>query len=77
MGGAAILAEAFSSNNQARYEGKTTLAVILIAIVAACGGLLLGFDNGIMGGISANPDYQARFFPDILNQPPDSNMFCK
>jgi hypothetical protein len=75
MGGAAIITEANSRHEL--YEGKTTLAVIVIAIVAACGGLLLGYDNGIMGGITVNPDYQAKFFPNIAKNPADGNMFCK
>ncbi|GAX75106.1 hypothetical protein CEUSTIGMA_g2550.t1 [Chlamydomonas eustigma] len=75
MGGAVIITEVQSRHEL--YEGKTTVAVILIATVAACGGLLLGYDNGIMGGITANPDYQAKFFPNIAKHPADVNMFCK
>lgn len=33
-----------------QYQGRTTFAVILIAIVASAGGLIFGFDMGITGG---------------------------
>jgi hypothetical protein len=32
------------------YNGQTTFYVIMVAIVAGCGGLLFGYDNGITGG---------------------------
>jgi MFS transporter, SP family, sugar:H+ symporter len=77
MGGAVI--DLSSKGRHEEYEGKTTTAVVLIAIVAASGGLLFGFDNGIMGGVNANKDFQAQFFPNILESDESENnsMYCK
>lgn len=52
----------FDTSRVAQYEGKTTVAVIVIAMVAASGGLLFGFDNGILGGVIAHEGFAARFF---------------
>ena len=77
MGGAVIL-DASTSDRAAHYKGKTTLSVILIAIVAASGGLLFGFDNGITGGVISHPDFQAKFFPSTLENHGDAgSAFCK
>lgn len=35
------------------YKGKTTSAVVFVAIVAASGGLLFGFDNGALVALRA------------------------
>lgn len=62
----------------ALYEGKTTTAVMIIAVVAASGGLLFGFDNGITGGVIAHPDFQPMFFPHISEHNMGKNdPFCK
>ena len=76
MGGAAII-DATNSDRAAHYKGKTTLSVVLIAIVAASGGLLFGFDMGITGGVISHPDFQAEFFPSTLESHADGNAFCK
>lgn len=47
-----------------QYQGRTTFSVIMIAIVAASGGLLFGYDNGITGGVITMKDFQQRFFPE-------------
>jgi hypothetical protein len=33
-----------------RYDAKMTMYVWLVCILGGCGGLLLGYDNGIIGG---------------------------
>lgn len=76
MGGVTII-EASSSDRAAHYKGKTTLSVIVIAIVAASGGLLFGFDNGITGGVISHPDFIAKFFPSTLENHDSGNAFCK
>ena len=75
MGGAVIPAGRESSRAQ-MYNGQTTTYVIVVALVAASGGLLFGFDNGVTGGVIAQPDFAARFFPETLEQH-DSTQFCK
>lgn len=63
MGGGALASgPSFDADRVAHYEGKTTAAVIIIAMVAASGGLLFGFDNGILGGVIAHSGFEARFF---------------
>jgi len=52
--------------------------VIFIAMIAASGGLLFGFDNGITGGVIAQKPFQALFFPHMLNEDnTSSDPFCK
>jgi hypothetical protein len=46
MGGGAVAVGSFDAERCKLYTGRTTPAVILIAMVAASGGLLFGFDNG-------------------------------
>lgn len=47
------------------YKGKTTMAVIVIALVAACGGLLFGYDIGVTGGVISMTGFAERFFPQV------------
>lgn len=60
-----------------QYTGRTTAAVIWLAIVAASGGLLFGFDNGITGGVITQPDFLDRFFPEVLDAGAGANAYCK
>eukprot|EP00877_Chromochloris_zofingiensis_P007197 jgi/Chrzof1/2730/Cz11g27040.t1 len=39
---------------------------MFVCIVAACGGLLYGYANAVNGGVTAMPDFQAKFFPNLL-----------
>eukprot|EP00887_Chlorella_sp_A99_P007449 scaffold2.g7449.t1 len=45
--------------------GGVTLYVLVVAIIAAVGGMLFGFDVGIVGGVEAMASWQLKFFPDI------------
>ncbi|KAF6250807.1 sugar carrier protein A [Scenedesmus sp. NREL 46B-D3] len=75
MGGGAVAAATIMGDEGSRdYTGRTTLAVILIALVAASGGLIFGFDNGITGGVIAHPDFEARFFG---HHGSGNDPFCK
>lgn len=38
---------------------------MFVCIVAACGGLLYGYANAVNGGVTAMPDFQAKFFPNV------------
>ncbi|KAF6258859.1 sugar carrier protein A [Scenedesmus sp. NREL 46B-D3] len=73
MGGGAVAA-ASPMGDERTYTGRTTFAVILIALVAASGGLIFGFDNGITGGVIAHPDFEARFFG---HHGSGNDPFCK
>jgi hypothetical protein len=61
----------------AEYQGGITFAVVIIAVLAAPGGLLFGYDNGIMEGVASNPDYQAYYFPSILHATDSTSQFCQ
>ncbi|KAF6263304.1 general substrate transporter [Scenedesmus sp. NREL 46B-D3] len=59
-----------------QYKGRTTFAVIMIAFVAASGGLLFGYDNGSTGGIITMRNFQETFFyNDQLLQLLTSSLF--
>ncbi|EIE22371.1 general substrate transporter [Coccomyxa subellipsoidea C-169] len=49
------------------YEGRNTVYTFLVVITAALTGLLLGYDNGIMGGVVTMRDFQDKFFPSVAN----------
>lgn len=74
MAGGAIAVEGGSRASQ--YNGRTTFAVVMIAIVAASGGLLFGYDNGITGGVITMRDFQRRFFPEQLTTHGSGNAYC-
>jgi sugar porter (SP) family MFS transporter len=48
------------------FEGKATVYVVLTCILAACGGLMFGYDVGISGGVTSMNDFLAKFFPNVL-----------
>jgi sugar porter (SP) family MFS transporter len=50
-----------------RYNAKVTVYVWIVCILGGCGGLLLGYDNGVIGGVTAMPAFQYKFFRDIYN----------
>lgn len=73
-GGATVL----DSGRGGQYTGKVTAVVIMSAIAAGCGGLLFGYDNGVVGGVIAMRGFASRFFPDTLSG--DANVqdaYCK
>lgn len=77
MGGVAVVTNPSDAARMAQYQGRTTVAIVVMSIVAACGGLLFGYDNGITGGVISQKDFKAQFFPDLLNPPADSSAYCK
>lgn len=48
------------------HEGKTTWYVIMTALVAASGGLMFGYDNGVSGGVSGMNSFLEKFYPNVL-----------
>ncbi|GBF88955.1 sugar transport protein [Raphidocelis subcapitata] len=75
--GVAASGPSFDKERIALYESKMTPAVALIAVVAASGGLLFGFDNGISGGVIAHPDFGPKFFPHMAHAENKGDAFCK
>uniref|UniRef100_A0A383WEJ5 Major facilitator superfamily (MFS) profile domain-containing protein n=1 Tax=Tetradesmus obliquus TaxID=3088 RepID=A0A383WEJ5_TETOB len=74
MGGGAVAVGSFDAERCKLYTGHTTGAVILIAVIAASGGLLFGFDNGITGGVISHSGFEARFFGHHVA---GNDPFCK
>lgn len=54
-------------SNGKTYPGEVTLYVIVACIIAASGGALFGYDNGITGGVISMPGFLEQFFPDLLD----------
>ncbi|CAK9877158.1 unnamed protein product [Sphagnum jensenii] len=63
------------------FEGKATVYVVLTCILAACGGLMFGYDVGISGGVTSMNDFLAKFFPNVLanklRSAQTSNTYCQ
>lgn len=70
------------------YNGVVTTYVITACIVAASGGALFGYDNGVTGGVVSMPGFLERFFPSITSSTsdvstatdrasPENDAFCQ
>lgn len=54
------------SSNLASYgEQRLNFYVVTVALLAASGGLLFGYDLGVSGGVEAMPSFQKQFFPSV------------
>ncbi|XP_071709232.1 sugar carrier protein C-like [Rutidosis leptorrhynchoides] len=71
----------FSSGNSKDYPGGLTKKVIIASIVAACGGLIFGYDIGISGGVTSMSPFLKEFFPNVYKKQSEikdsSNQYCK
>jgi sugar porter (SP) family MFS transporter len=47
------------------FPAKITFHVIMVALLAASGGLLFGYDNGITGGVTSFLPFLEKFFPAV------------
>ncbi|KAK9156219.1 hypothetical protein Sjap_003699 [Stephania japonica] len=77
-GGGAV--DSSSSTMKKVYPGRMTTFVIFASLVAACGGLMLGYDIGISGGVTAMNSFLEPFFPDVYRKEQgivSSNQYCK
>uniref|UniRef100_A0A0E0EPE9 Major facilitator superfamily (MFS) profile domain-containing protein n=1 Tax=Oryza meridionalis TaxID=40149 RepID=A0A0E0EPE9_9ORYZ len=62
------------------YSGKLTLYVFLTCGVAATGGLIIGYDIGISGGVTSMDTFLGKFFPSVLHQEQTArgtSQYCK
>lgn len=65
------------------YEGRFNFYTFLVILTGATTGLLLGYDNGVMGGVVAMEDFQRKFFYDSVYQhnfvepPGATDAYCK
>ncbi|KAI3833269.1 hypothetical protein MKW98_006368 [Papaver atlanticum] len=69
-----------SAEGNKEYPGKLTGYVFFTCIVAACGGLLFGYDIGISGGVTAMTPFLQKFFPTVYRQQigaESANQYCK
>ncbi|KAL5580807.1 hypothetical protein UlMin_013249 [Ulmus minor] len=65
------MAPAFSFNvetGSSDFPAKLTKQVIVCSIIAACGGLMFGYDLGISGGVTSMDAFLIKFFPDIYEK---------
>jgi len=50
----------------AEYHAKLTWRVFITTAVAACGGMLFGYDLGVTGGVTGMPNFLQEFFPSVV-----------
>ncbi|KAK4476946.1 hypothetical protein RD792_016115 [Penstemon davidsonii] len=63
------------------YPGELTGSALITCMIAACGGLIFGYDIGISGGVTSMPIFLKKFFPkvyekEVLNVA-GTNQYCK
>ncbi|KAJ3681071.1 hypothetical protein LUZ60_015560 [Juncus effusus] len=76
MAGEVIL----SNVENKEYTGKLTPFVVLICLVAATGGLIIGYDIGISGGVTSMDPFLKKFFPSVYrkeHEDQSTNQYCK
>ncbi|XP_010256218.1 PREDICTED: sugar transport protein 8-like [Nelumbo nucifera] len=56
------------SGNLPEFKSKSTLYVIICYFIAACGGLMFGYDIGISGGVTSMDDFLEKFFPTVYRR---------
>lgn len=56
---------ALSSGPIKRYNGRNTIYLYMCVLMGGMGGLLLGYDNGVIGGVVDYADFQLKFFPSV------------
>ncbi|KAK9152504.1 hypothetical protein Syun_010813 [Stephania yunnanensis] len=69
-----------SSTACKEYPGRFTCFVFFACLVAACGGLMFGYDIGISGGVTSMSPFLEAFFPDVYRKEQgivSSNHYCK
>ncbi|CAM6105051.1 unnamed protein product [Calypogeia fissa] len=60
-----------------QYQGRVTIYVVLICIVAASGGLIFGYDIGISGGVTSMDQFLEKFFPKVYRDRHDRSSYCR
>ncbi|KAK4431675.1 Hexose carrier protein HEX6 [Sesamum alatum] len=74
------VAAAISTTDGQQYNGKITRFVLLSSMVAATGGLIFGYDNGVTGGVTSMEPFLKKFFPGIyenMKEDTDISNYCK
>ncbi|KAL4420826.1 hypothetical protein ABPG75_010482 [Micractinium tetrahymenae] len=65
----AIGAQSGGGARASLYKGQNMHAyIIMIGLVAGCGGLLFGYDIGVSGGVISMAAFQQKFFPSVYDK---------
>ncbi|KAK9664343.1 hypothetical protein RND81_14G034900 [Saponaria officinalis] len=61
------------------FPWKVTPYVVICWLLAACGGLMFGYDIGISGGVTGMDDFLIKFFAEVYarKQHAHENNYCK
>ncbi|KAJ6911033.1 sugar transport protein 8-like [Populus alba x Populus x berolinensis] len=61
------------------FEGRITFSVFVCVVIAACGGLMFGYDIGVSGGVTAMDDFLKKFFYQVWERKQEAheNNYCK
>ncbi|KAG1368207.1 sugar carrier protein C-like [Cocos nucifera] len=76
MAGGAIV----STGAPKDYPAKLTSFVLFASVVAATGGLIVGYDIGISGGVTSMDSFLSKFFPSVYRKEKENqstNQYCK
>lgn len=66
-----------TTGSRTKYNGKTTVYVVLTSIMAASRSLMFGYDVGISGGVMAMHSFLKKFYPNILAREGTGDNYCK
>ncbi|KAL8162694.1 hypothetical protein V2J09_014183, partial [Rumex salicifolius] len=68
-----------SSEAAEKYPWRLTFYVMVCWVLAACGGLMFGYDIGISGGVTGMDDFLNKFFPSVYvkKRAAHENNYCK
>nr|XP_043619595.1 sugar transport protein 8-like [Erigeron canadensis] len=74
-------AQVMSVNGGSAHDipAKLTGQVVVCSIIAACGGLMFGYDIGISGGVTSMDVFLKKFFPTVFERKHHAkeNNYCK
>jgi sugar porter (SP) family MFS transporter len=79
----ATVAPKVAGRDPQEYAGRFNFYTFVVIITGAMTGLLLGYDNGVMGGVVSMEDFQYKFFynsvyqHNFVEKPEETNPYCK
>nr|AFO84095.1 hexose transport protein [Actinidia polygama] len=62
------------------YNGRMTSFVVFSCMMAAMGGVIFGYDNGISGGVTSMESFLKKFFPEVYTKMKEDTKisnYCK
>ncbi|KAI3831378.1 hypothetical protein MKW92_049718 [Papaver armeniacum] len=80
MAGGAFESSVGGAKGKKEYPGELTGFLLFTCLIAACGGLIFGYDIGISGGVTAMTPFLQKFFPKVYRQEigvDSANQYCK